>query len=214
MTAIPSETSALRTAPEPVQPPAIERHPRPHPNLLIYYVLSSLMLGPFFFVLLVPRFFRYHTLRYDFDDDGVSMRWGILFRREISLTYARIQDIHLSSNLVERWLGLARIQIQTASGSAGAEMTIEGLRQFGPVRDFLYWRMRGVTDRRETVPAASTAADISGATLDAATLEDLTTALRAVAHELRSVRAALETGSGVRSDTSESRSAAAEASRE
>jgi putative membrane protein len=46
------------------------------------------------------------------------MRWGILFRREISLTYARIQDIQLSSNLVERWLGLAKIQLQTASGSS------------------------------------------------------------------------------------------------
>lgn len=76
------------------------------------------------------------------------MRWGILFRREISLTYARIQDIHLTSNVVERWLGLARIQIQTASGSAGAEMTIEGLRDFEMIRDGLYSRMRGVRERR------------------------------------------------------------------
>ena len=58
------------------------------------------------------------------------MRWGILFRREITLTYARIQDIHLTSNLVERWLRLARIQIQTASASASAEMTLEGLHEF------------------------------------------------------------------------------------
>ena len=75
------------------------------------------------------------------------MRWGVLFRREISLTYSRIQDIHLSSNFVERWLGLAKIQVQTASGSASAEMTIEGLRDFGGVRDFLYARMRGARDR-------------------------------------------------------------------
>ena len=51
-----------------------------------------------------------------FDEEGISVRWGILFRREINLTYARIQDIHLRSNFIERWLNLARIEVQTASG--------------------------------------------------------------------------------------------------
>jgi putative membrane protein len=58
------------------------------------------------------------------------MRWAYLFRREVSLTYARIQDLHLVSNVIERWLGLGRIQVQTASGSAEAEMTIEGLQDY------------------------------------------------------------------------------------
>ena len=37
------------------------------------------------------------------------MSWGILFRREVIIQFARIQDIHLRSNVVERWLGLGRI---------------------------------------------------------------------------------------------------------
>ena len=57
-------------------------------------------------------------MRYRFDTDGIHMRWGIVFRRDVLLNYSRIQDIHLRSNLIERWLGLARIEIQTASGSA------------------------------------------------------------------------------------------------
>jgi uncharacterized membrane protein YdbT with pleckstrin-like domain len=117
---------------------------RPDPALLKYYILGSLLAGPLFFVPLIPLYFRYHTMRYEFDREGISMQWGLLFRRQITLTYARIQDIHLVSNLIERWLGLARIQIQTASGSAAAEMTIEGIRQFEMVRDYLYKRMRGV----------------------------------------------------------------------
>src|SRR5688500_15268917 len=90
-----------------------------------YYILTSFMAAPFFVFPLLYLYFRYHTMRYEFDEEGISMRWGILFRREITLTYARIQDIHLNSNLVERWLRLARIQIQTASASAAAEMTLE-----------------------------------------------------------------------------------------
>ena len=77
----------------------------PHKSLFTYYALSSLMAGPVFVVPLVYLYFRFHTLRYVFDREGITMRWGILFRREISLTYARVQDIHLVSNLVERWLG-------------------------------------------------------------------------------------------------------------
>lgn len=110
------------------------------------------------------------------------MRWGLLFRRESTLTYARIQDIHLTSNILERWLGLARIQIQTASASAAAEMTIEGLHEFEAVRDFLYSKMRGVRDAGgANAPTGGT--DAAGG---------LAVTLREVAAELRAVREALE----------------------
>ena len=71
------------------------------------------------------------------------MKVGIFFRREINLTYARIQDIHLRSGILQRWLGLANVQIQTASGSSGPELVIEGFKEFEAIRDFLYTRMRG-----------------------------------------------------------------------
>jgi putative membrane protein len=140
-----------------------------------YYFLTSFFAGPFFFFPLIYLYFRYHTMRYRFDEEGVSMKWGILFRREISLTYARIQDIHLTSNLIERWLGLARVQIQTASASASAEMTIEGVHEFEEVRDFLYSKMRGVRAAK---------ADGAG--------DGLPAALREVAAELRALRERLE----------------------
>src|SRR6476646_4957219 len=90
---------------------------RPDKALWTYYVLRLLLVLPLFPVLIVYYYFRYHTMHYRFTDEGISMGWGILFRREIILNYTRIQDIHLQSNLIERWLGLARILVQTASGS-------------------------------------------------------------------------------------------------
>jgi len=158
----------------------------PESSLLKYYVLQSLLLGPFFLFALIPRYFRYHSMRYEVDDEGITMRWGVLFRREISLTYARIQDIHLSSNFVERWLGLASIQIQTASGSSTAEMTVEGLPQYEAVRDFFYTRMRGARDHSAVSPASS-----SPGTLSEDTMEELTLALRGIADEVRALREAL-----------------------
>lgn len=164
----------------------------PDSNLFKYYAIASLAAGPFFWAPLIPLYFRYHTMRYRFDEEGVSMRWGILFRREVSLTYARIQDIHLSSNLVERWLGLAKIQVQTASGSSGAEMTIEGFRDFEAVRDFLYSRMRGAREGADPPAALPARADTAAIAAPAgAAPSELAAAMREVARELRAVREAL-----------------------
>jgi len=176
---------------------------QPDRNLLRYYLLSALMFGPGFVIAVFPFYFRFRTLRYDVDEEGITMRWGILFRREISLTYARIQDIQLSSNVVERWLGLARIQLQTASGSATAEMTIEGIRDVDAMRDFLYSRMRGAKGgaavrRAEAgatvrpVEARATAAPAGGAAeLQPGSLDELTATLDAVAEEVRALRLAI-----------------------
>jgi putative membrane protein len=159
---------------------------RPSPSLLTYYGLSSLLLGPFFFVALIPLYFRYSTMQYQVEEEGITMRWGILFRREVSLTYARIQDIHLSSNVLERWLGLARVQVQTASGSSSAEMTVEGLPQYEAIRDFLYSRMRGARDRAAGAAPAGEAAPEG--------LAELTGILREIASEVRALRTALPAG--------------------
>lgn len=158
---------------------------RPSPELLKYYVLTSFLLGPLFFIPLLYGYFRYRTMQYTFDEEGISMRWGILFRREITLTYARIQDIHLTSNIVERWLRLARIQIQTASASASAEMTLEGLHEFEAVRDYLYSKMRGVR-------GASSAAAAPASFPSHGARPDLAAALHEVALELRAVAAELQ----------------------
>ncbi len=122
-------------------------------------------------------------MRYKFTDEGISMSWGILFRREIIVNYARIQDIHLRSNFVERWFGLARVLVQTASGNAGAELALEGLKEFEAIRDFLYTRMRGVKEpSRPPTPAALPA----GATRpEADGTPELAATLREGAHELR-----------------------------
>ncbi len=165
---------------------------RPDPKLLKYYLLSALAFPPAFPFVALPLWFRYHTMRYKFTDEGISMSWGILFRREVIIQYARIQDIHLRSNVVERWLGLARVLVQTASGSAAAEMTLEGLTQFEAVRDFLYSRMRGVKDhahghpRSSSAPAADDASPLPADPGLAATLHE-------VAHELRLLRETLAT---------------------
>lgn len=163
---------------------------RPDRKLWSYYLISALVTGPAFPIVILLLWFRYHTMRYRFGEEGVSMRWGILFRKEINLTYARIQDIHLVSNFVERWLGLARIQIQTASGSSRAEMTIEGILEYEQLRDFLYSRMRGARGMHD--PAAGAPGSGGGSSALAPASPGLAALLAEAAGELRAVRQLLE----------------------
>lgn len=157
---------------------------RPDDALLVYYlIVSMLSLIAFPFVFL-PLFIRFKTMRYRFDDTGVSMCWGFFFRREIHLTYGRLQDIHVTRNLLERWMGLAKLPIQTASGSTGATMRIEGIRDPGPLRDFLYLRMRGARDN-----------DDEPSDVDCDSERSATSLLRDIRDELRRLRGRQETPS-------------------
>lgn len=154
---------------------------RPVDPLFTYYILKALATTVAFPVTMTLLYFRFRTMKYVFSDEGIRMSWGILFRHEIMLNYARIQDIHLRSNAIERALGLARIEIQTASGG-NSEMTLEGLTDTEAMRDFLYSRMRGAGDQR----AASAVTDSSR----------LASVLEEIAGELRAIRLATEAKRG------------------
>jgi len=143
-----------------------------------YYLLKAALTTIAFPLTITLLYFRYHTMRYEFSDQGIRMSWGILFRNEVVLNYGRIQDIHLRSNAVERWLGLARIEIQTASGSSDSEMVLEGIPDAEAMRDFLYSRMQGASDPGHHGKGPG----------------DLASILLEVAAELRLVREALKNG--------------------
>jgi putative membrane protein len=136
-------------------PEKIRALERPHPALWKYYVIRAILTGPGILGTLPYLYFRFHTLRYRFDEEGIHMKVGILFRREVNLTYSRIQDIHLRSGILQRWLGLANVQIQTASGSSGPELVIEGFTEYEEIRDFLYTRMRGYQLSESVLPSGT-----------------------------------------------------------
>ncbi len=140
------QTRAPAPPRRPLDPSSITR---PDPALRTYYLITSaltLFLFPFVYL---PLYFKYNTLRYRFDEEGVSMSWGRFFQRETYLTYKRIQDIRVSRGVIQRWLGLSELALQTASGGSSAEMKIEGIKDADALRDFLYERMRGARDGGE-----------------------------------------------------------------
>lgn len=172
---------------EPVEAPPVDAErvyaiTRPDRALFTLSILRAAQGGPFALLLIVPFLIKFYTLRYRFDAEAVSMSWGFVNRQETFVPYARIQDIHLTRTLLERWLGIGTVEIQTASSTSGAEESLVGLRDYEVVRDFLYQRMRG-HDAAAKPAAAATAP---------ATNADALAALVAIRDELRATRQALE----------------------
>ena len=102
---------------------------RPEPALWRLYLIRSVLSGPAIFITLPVLWFRYYTLRYRFDAEGIHMKVGILFRREVNVTYARIQDIHLNSGIIQRWLRPPRFGERRRSPHAAAAR-VTGMKDF------------------------------------------------------------------------------------
>lgn len=175
----------------PVPASLVQAISRPDPQLWTLYLIYSVLANVAFPLAVLPYYFLYRTLRFRFDDEGVAVSHGVFWRRETYLTYARIQDIHVTRNIFERWLGIGTVRIQTASGSAAATESIPGLIAYQEVRNFLYARMRG---HRLVAPAAATRpGDAAPAVLATGTEALAVEALVGIRDELRAVRQLLET---------------------
>jgi len=180
---------------ETAQPFNPETTTRPIPALATYYIIASLLTVPLFPFVVTPLLFKYKSLRYKFDDEGVTMSWGILFKKEVYLTYRRIQDIHVSRGILQRQFGLATVSVQTASGTSGAQMAIDGIGDPQGLRDFLYGKMRG--SRGETHPEPTKESVASDSTPNASTAghpaspsqaDEALALLREVLDEVRAIR--------------------------
>ena len=156
---------------------------------MTYYVIVAVLTLLAFPITVTVLYIRYRTLRYRFDDEGVWRRQGLLWRREVNVSYRRIQDIHLTNGIIQRWLGLATVSIQTAAGSATPQVTIDGVLEAEALRDYLYTKMRGVRDAIQGAESTThgqerTAPNVEGGDETLALLGDIRDSLRRLEERL------------------------------
>lgn len=174
----------MNTEPMTLDKAALER---PSPKLLSYYLLTGILTGPGMLIVIPALIIRYNTLRYRIEESGLRMQVGLLFRKEVVVAFRRIQDIHVSRNLFQRWFGIASVSVQTASGNAMPEIVLEGVTDPDSVRDWLYERMRGSKGQTPLNPQRAFDADAIAAShvpLVAAADEEVTSLLRGIRDNL------------------------------
>lgn len=66
----------------------------------------------------------YQNFTYELTDSDIVIREGVITRKTTVIPYGRIQDIRTERTLIERFLGLATLEIETAGSSKVASETL------------------------------------------------------------------------------------------
>ncbi len=155
-------------------------------------------------VVVVLRLFALAVLSLDFDkrwyvvtNRSLRVREGVISVREMTVTFANIQNISISQGPVQRMLGIANLQVQSAGGGSGKDphhsgpdlhmATLRGIENAPELRVLIENRLRQAKDAGlgdPDDPPARVGAP-SGAS-------ELVSALRQVQHESRLLHESLE----------------------
>lgn len=105
--------------------------------VLVYYMWANL---------------TYHFYRYELREDGFRKEHGVIWKKYVTISYERIQNVDIYRGLLARLLGLSDLNIQTAGMSTtvgsyggGSEGRLPGLSPevAEQLRDELIHRARG-----------------------------------------------------------------------
>jgi len=90
------------------------------PGLVVLVFRPGGQLEIWLMILFVPAVIgalaKYLSFRYRLGPDALIIREGIVTRNERHVPYARIQNIDLVQNPFHRWLNVAEVRVETASG--------------------------------------------------------------------------------------------------
>lgn len=158
-------------------------------------------------LVLVARLFSLALVRLDFDkrwylvtDRSLRIREGIVNVREMTITFANIQNISISQGPLQRAIGIADLRVDTAGGASPGRRQQKGMTQSlhtawfrgvdnaNAIRELIQKRLHelkdsGLGDREETVTATVPS--------NAFVPEDFLVALRSVATEAAALRSAV-----------------------
>lgn len=114
-------------------------------------------------IVIVQRLFALALLRLDFEkrwylvsNRSLRVREGVVKLREMTITFANIQNISISQGPIQRLLGLADLRVDTAGGGSkkkeeGGEDNLHGVRFRGvnnaaEIRELINSRLRALKD--------------------------------------------------------------------
>jgi uncharacterized membrane protein YdbT with pleckstrin-like domain len=133
----------------------------PKLNPLARTILQSVVLAAAsLFVASLPLTYFLQRLNYEMrwyivTDRSLRIRSGVIWLREMTMTFANIQGIRVNANPIERLLGLANVEVESAGGgsshghgapSSGHVAKFEGLDNAEQIRDLIVDRLRAYRD--------------------------------------------------------------------
>lgn len=125
----------------------------------IWWALEAVAAGVFVASIPITYFLQrlnYEMRWYIVTDRSLRIRSGVVWLREMTMTFANIQGIRVNANPIDRLLGLANVEVQSAGGggshhshgtpSSGHVANFEGVDNAAEIRDLMVERLRVYRD--------------------------------------------------------------------
>jgi membrane protein YdbS with pleckstrin-like domain len=125
----------------------------------VWWTLEAGALVALLFSMPVTYFLQrlnYEMRWYIVTDRSLRIRSGVVWLQEMTMTFANIQEIRVNANPIERMLGLANVEVQSAGGggshdahgmpSSGHVAKFEGVDNAASIRDLIVERLRVYRD--------------------------------------------------------------------
>lgn len=109
---------------------------------------AGIVLGIVAFVLALGYEVLWHQrFAYELTEDTLNIDSGVLFKREREIPLRRIQNVDIKRTLVQRFLGIARVNIETAGGgSTEASLQYVGVEEARRLQEGIRKRKRRARD--------------------------------------------------------------------
>lgn len=140
---------------------AVKAATQNNPAALLVLPFSLIILGLFAALILLSLAIvqlDYERRWYVVTDRSLRIREGVLIIREITFTFANIQNLSITQGPIQRMLGISDLKVETAGGgSAGGQQGehpganlhtayFRGINNAEQVKELIALRMRGVRD--------------------------------------------------------------------
>lgn len=98
-------------------------------NLFMFILIPAFAAAIYFQPLVVILFFAYELMvfliaslvhnhfYFEIDDNGLEIEYGIIHKKHVSLPFRQIQNVNVIRTFIDRLLGIAKLEVETA-GSA------------------------------------------------------------------------------------------------
>ncbi len=91
---------------------------RPYLGALVVFVIAFLSLSTL----------RWYLYTYRYEDGYLHIKRGLIFKKERSIKRERVQTVNIRTGLVQRLLGVATVQIETAGGGMESEIFLSAVK--------------------------------------------------------------------------------------
>jgi len=82
------------------------------------------LLAVYLFFSLVYQVFHWGFYTYRLEESYLHIKAGVIFKKERSVKRERVQTVNIRTGIIQRWLGLATLEVETAGGGNESELSL------------------------------------------------------------------------------------------